>query len=374
MTPSNLSHLIQQTYRPYTEIRQALCCRGKMKAIESLRSKVDLLLPHSQKPQKPTGYTFTDEMWRTRTEHNPRLLLRIGRPCLAEEQPQQGIPSVPPRTAAQRARAEDEHLWKTSSSRGKYEERKRALYESRRVARQEWLERQPVFHPFLSLPTELRLYIWQLAMQEPTDVQLTVARYSPAWRGGGCCGIRMPARAREIRAIAMFPPLMLASRESNALASAHYKKAFRSFDGTGGVLAAYPTTLHADPERDTRDAIHLLACDDRERGMRDATHLPACDDLALVHTLALHLEGLRIETVIRHVRQVLKASNIMRVAIDSKDTWDPQPPKLFRSLRRLLEAGLPVTDYESIEFEIGFYHMEVAACYLTVFVRLCGGH
>ncbi|KAI3328989.1 hypothetical protein HD806DRAFT_268585 [Xylariaceae sp. AK1471] len=192
----------------------------------------------------PTGYTFTDEMWRTKTVKPLR--------CFSQEhdhgplRPSWPAPfagSMPPRTISQRAHEEDLALWASSSSIEVYEERKRARDEQRRSEREAFIRDQPVFHKFSSLPAELRLLVWKMALEEPTRVALTVSEYrSPPRQPGVWCAtvFRYPS---AYAATAVLPPLMLVNYESHKLASRHYRRAFQGVDGEGGVLAAYPTVL-----------------------------------------------------------------------------------------------------------------------------------
>ncbi|KAI1145981.1 hypothetical protein F4825DRAFT_212067 [Nemania diffusa] len=125
---------------------------------------------------------------------------------------------------------------------------------------------QPTFPLFSNLPPNLRLRVWQLAMEEPTKVTVSVSRYAPPHGPRPSIGVLTQLAVEgnigtpsAFRASASFPPLMLASRESHALASAHYRRAFASACGKGGVLAAYPTVLHVDD-----DAAGLLRAGDLE--------------------------------------------------------------------------------------------------------------
>ncbi|KAI1812841.1 hypothetical protein GGS20DRAFT_556309 [Poronia punctata] len=270
--------------------------------------------------KKPTGYTFTDEMWRTKTLSNPRRSLQFGKPILL---PVKQIKHVyhpgTYRTIAQRACLEDEELWESSSSLKEYEERKRALYTKRRVERQEWLESQPVLHRFPSLPPELRLRIWQLGLEEPAEVTLAITEYRGGQRSRGCVK-RRPARPSGSRAISLFPPLMLVNHESHSMASAHYKRAFRDIYGGGGILAAYPTILCADRDSDSREPIDVLPP----------------EDLELVQVFALTLGGMRMEPMESVIWKLSKAPNLKKIVVEMHDSH--RPPLLnCVALRWLIE-------------------------------------
>jgi DNA-binding transcriptional regulator of glucitol operon len=148
-----------------------------------------------------------------------------------------------PRTIAQRAHEEDLALWASSASIEEYEERRRARDEQRRSEREAFMRGQPVFHRFLSLPAELRLMIWKMALEEPTRVILFIlTRTMPSRQSGGWCGTTFPISWEHV-ATATLPPLMLVNCESHRVASRHYQRAFRGLHARGGVLAAYPTVL-----------------------------------------------------------------------------------------------------------------------------------
>ncbi|KAJ8133440.1 hypothetical protein O1611_g193 [Lasiodiplodia mahajangana] len=214
----------------------------------------------------PTGYTFTDEMWRTQTVKKPRYFNRSGgkNPFMKPTRPAPcyslGDPNPRgPRTIAAHAEEEDLQLWASSSSIAEYEERKQAIIEEKRRDREVFMKSQGTFHKFPLLPPELRLWIWKMAMEEPIIVTLTVSnwRYSPR-RPGARCGHR-GIQIEDYFATAVLPPLMLVNHESHQIASASYKRAFCGINKKGGVLAAYPTRLIAQ-----RRVYELVGEDDKE--------------------------------------------------------------------------------------------------------------
>ncbi|KAI0413371.1 hypothetical protein F5X98DRAFT_352210 [Xylaria grammica] len=291
-----------------------------------------------QAPRQPggypmsTGYTFTDEMWRTQTVHperdhsstsNDGPLRRtspLARRCR--------FPPVPPRTAAQRAEEEDQALWASSASIEEYEERKRTRDEERRLDREAIIRAQPVFHKFPHLPPELRLHVWKLALEEPTMVTLFVSKFHPRFsRPRGQWILRLP---EQYAATAFLPPLMLVNHESHAVASAHYRRAFRSLDGGGGVLAGYPTVL----------CVKNAAFD-----------LLQADDLDLVRDFILENQGLGNEGLRYYVspkyhgeqyRMVFLAPNLETLTIRAEWVDSGEPPWLCRELRDLFVEATAV--------------------------------
>ncbi|KAI1130725.1 hypothetical protein F5Y10DRAFT_235050, partial [Nemania abortiva] len=219
------------------------------------------------RPPTPTGYTFTDEMWRTQTAKPPRYFSQKGgeNSALTPTRPAPVyVPSDPrprgPRTIAERAEEDDLQLWASSSSVAEYEERKRAINEKNRLDREALIHSQGDFPKFLLLPAELRWMIWKMAAEEPITVTLTVSgrRYRPQQRQRGWCGTRT-AGIRDYSATAVLPPLMLVNHESHKFASAHYRRAFRGLNGDGGVLAAYPTIIKAQSR-----VYRMVGQDDKE--------------------------------------------------------------------------------------------------------------
>ncbi|KAI0102095.1 hypothetical protein GGR51DRAFT_527842 [Nemania sp. FL0031] len=210
-----------------------------------------------------TGYTFTDEMWRTQTVKKPRYfnqtegVMRPTRPapCVSMRSPRERGP----RTIAARAEEEDLQLWASSSSVAEYEERKQAINEKKRLDREAFIDSLGTFHMFPLLPPELRLVVWKKAMEEPIIVTLTVSKwgYRPR-RQRGWCGHR-GVKIEDYFATAVLPPLMLVNHESHEIASAHYKRAFCGVKQNGGVLAAYPTRLVCQ-----RRLYELVEEDDKE--------------------------------------------------------------------------------------------------------------
>lgn len=153
-----------------------------------------------------------------------------------------------PRTIAEQAEEDDLQLWASSSSVADYDERKQALNERRRIDREAVVNSQGHLYTFPTLPFQLRLMIWKLALEEP----MTATLQTSDWRRRprfpvGCCGIRS-IKVEDYSATAILPPLMLVNHESHRIALAHYKRAFRGAKGNGGVLAAYPTILEAQRE------------------------------------------------------------------------------------------------------------------------------
>ncbi|KAI1118863.1 hypothetical protein F5Y14DRAFT_446672 [Nemania sp. NC0429] len=215
--------------------------------------------------QPATGYAFTDELWRPQTAR-PQLLF-------VEEPDGRRRPVYPPdyshhdfpRTAAERAAAKNLELWATSSSPEEYEKRKRSRDKKNRAELEAAV--QPTFPKFQSLPPELRLAVWELALQEPRVVTISA---STRWRPSREADV-LRARAvdhplhpaeperpvppvgrtllppvTDFFATAFIPPLMLVNWESHTIASSHYKRAFTNWAGKGGVLAAYPTELRVE--------------------------------------------------------------------------------------------------------------------------------
>ena len=193
---------------------------------------------------KPSPYTYTDEQWRVHTIHPQRLysrrkndgILRPTRPapCILI-----GNPRIGPRTAGEKAEEADTALWASCDSVEEYEAKRQDLDAARARATMN----QRTFHPFPRLPTELRCKIWEMAMEEPTQITITCSGYTPAQRPTGWCRTVGPGRPRIYATTAFMPALMLVNRETHALASKHYRRAFRGVDGGGGVLAAYPSVL-----------------------------------------------------------------------------------------------------------------------------------
>jgi hypothetical protein len=273
---------------------------------------------------KPTGCTFTDEMWRTQTLHPERSISysRNGPPCPEKVRPlaHPYPPDPPARTAAERACAEDLDLWESSLTLDDYEERKRVLYEKRRLEREEWLQKQPAFYKFPYLPTELRHHIWRLALEEPTTVRFTVSKYTITANMSGRCR-RRGYRPAEFAVTACLPPLMLVNYESHQIASAHYQRAFRGVRGGGGVLAAYPTVLHVD-----ESSLKLLQ--------------PG--DLQLVQELTLKMTGSCSRIGCKQLRMILRAPNLRRLVVEA---WDivGGPSQLRAAIRNsFLEPTSPV--------------------------------
>ncbi|KAI0107490.1 hypothetical protein GGR51DRAFT_515687 [Nemania sp. FL0031] len=174
-----------------------------------------------------TGYTFVDEMWRTHTVHPQRYVARrVGKGPLRLTMPighawDRGMY----RTADFAAKA-DMELWLISRSVDDYEARKRGRNERlRREA--EAKKGKGTFHRFKHLPPELRLMVWEMAMQEPTKANVYETKHLYTTR-------------------APLPPLMLATRESNTVASKHCRRVLRNIFNGGGILASPPVDLHMD--------------------------------------------------------------------------------------------------------------------------------
>ncbi|RAL08843.1 2EXR domain-containing protein [Aspergillus homomorphus CBS 101889] len=207
----------------------------------------------------PSPYTYTDEQWKVHTVHPPRYFSRSKqdgtlRPTRPAPCVMMGNPTIGPRTAAEKAEEADKALWASCDSVEEYEAKRREIDAARARA----VADQPTFHPFPRLPCELRYNIWTLAMAEPTRITITCTGYTPARRPqGGRCGTISPGRPRIYAATAFMPPLMLVNRETHALASRHYRRAFRGVDGGGGVLASYPSILTIE-----RPVVPLLRMED----------------------------------------------------------------------------------------------------------------
>ncbi|OJK03461.1 hypothetical protein ASPACDRAFT_56869 [Aspergillus aculeatus ATCC 16872] len=197
---------------------------------------------------RPSPYTYTDEQWKVHTVHPQRYYSRSRedgtlRPTLPAPCVSIGNPDIAPRTAAEKAREADKALWGSCKSVDEYEGKRREMDD---VAAARAVEAgRPAFHPFPRLPAELRCRIWVVAMvNNPTRIAITCSGYTPARRPqGGWCGTVAPGRPRIYAATAFMPPLMLVNWEAHALASRHYRRAFRGVNGGGGVLAAYPSIL-----------------------------------------------------------------------------------------------------------------------------------
>ncbi|PYI11437.1 hypothetical protein BO78DRAFT_425917 [Aspergillus sclerotiicarbonarius CBS 121057] len=192
----------------------------------------------------PSPYTYTDEKWKVHTVHPRRFFSRrkddgILRPTRAARCVSIGNPSIGPRTVAERASEADTALWASCDSVEEYEAKRREIDAAKAKA----VADQPVFHPFLRLPLELRCRVWEMAMEEPTQITITCSGYTPARRPTGWCRTVAPGQPRKYATTAFMPALMLVNRETHALASKHYRRAFRGVHGGGGVLAAYPSTL-----------------------------------------------------------------------------------------------------------------------------------
>jgi hypothetical protein len=248
-----------------------------------------------------------------------------------------GIPEIPPRTAAERACAEDLELWETSSTLDEYEERKQALLEKRHLEREDWIRKQPVFHKFPSLPPELRHHIWKLATEDPTKVRLTTSKYN-VFSSSGWCGT-IGSSPSEYAATAFLPPLMLVDHESHQITSVHYQRAFSGVSGGGGVLAGYPTALHVD-----RHAFSLLRP----------------DDLGLVQEFTLELKGSWNNIAADKLQMVLMAPNLERLVIEATEYFNGHgTPRLCASLRNaFLIPSLSVSDRNLHEVEL-----KIKTCY-----------
>ncbi|KAI1120909.1 hypothetical protein F5Y10DRAFT_112904 [Nemania abortiva] len=168
-------------------------------------------------------------MWRTHTVYPPRYIARrVGKGPLRL--------TIPPKYSWERfissmadlAEQQDMKCWFISSSVEEYECRKRQRV--KRLKREEDEKKgKGSFPQFEKLPPEVRLMVWEMAMQQPTTVSVHETE-----------GLSYTARAR-------LPPLMLACRESHAIASKHYRRTLRNFrDDGGGVLAAYPIDIHVN--------------------------------------------------------------------------------------------------------------------------------
>ncbi|PWY96167.1 hypothetical protein BO94DRAFT_529568 [Aspergillus sclerotioniger CBS 115572] len=208
----------------------------------------------------PSPYTYTDEQWKVHTIHPRRFYSRrkedgILRPTRAAPYISIGNPSIGPRTAGEKAAEADTALWASCDSVEEYEAKRRDLDAAKAKA----MANQPTFHPFPRLPTELRCKIWEMAMEEPTQITITCSGYTPAQRPTGWCRTVGSGRPRIYATTAFMPPLMLVNRETYALASKHYRRAFRGVNGGGGVLAAYPSVLVIE-----RPMVLLLPMDDLE--------------------------------------------------------------------------------------------------------------
>ncbi|KAI0425239.1 hypothetical protein F5Y09DRAFT_110684 [Xylaria sp. FL1042] len=210
----------------------------------------------------PDRCTFLDEMWRAQPSGSQRRYFtknRAGnltfiRPVSSAVT---SVSDLGHRTAAERASEEDGKLWCSSSSNDDYEQRRQALYEKRRSERDRWMQQQPTFPSFSSLPPELRHHVWKLAMEEPTTVGITVSEHKRNYPPPGSpCGtvFDMPS---EFAARAILPPFMLVNHEAHEIASKHYRRAFCGLSGKGGVLAAYPTVLQVET-----NALDILPLDD----------------------------------------------------------------------------------------------------------------
>ncbi|TGJ87855.1 hypothetical protein E0Z10_g977 [Xylaria hypoxylon] len=142
---------------------------------------------------------------------------------------------VPSHTIARRAEAEDQLLWASSSSVEEYNERRRTRDQAKCLDRE--------------------AFIRKLVLEEPTRVILVASKYRLKFaRPRGQWILRLP---EEYAATALLPPLILVNHEYHAVASAHYRRAFRGIGGGGGVLAGYPTVLYGKDA-----AFELLRADD----------------------------------------------------------------------------------------------------------------
>ncbi|PYH85384.1 hypothetical protein BO82DRAFT_351225 [Aspergillus uvarum CBS 121591] len=228
--------------------------------------------PDSKAPIRPSPYSYTDEQWKVHTVHPQRLYSRSkedGRlrptrpaPCLLI-----GNPDIGPRTVAAKAREADTALWASCKTVEEYEAKRR---ETDAAAARRAVEAERVtFHPFSRLPAELRCQIWAMAMADhPTRVSITCSGYTPARRPQGrSCFLMLQGRPRIYAATAFMPPLMLVNGEAHALASRHYRRAFRGVLGGGGVLAAYPSILTIEK------AMILLLPMDRAEDLRLLTEI-----------------------------------------------------------------------------------------------------
>ncbi|KAF2972248.1 hypothetical protein GQX73_g1228 [Xylaria multiplex] len=242
---------------------------------------------------------------------------------------------------AQQAEEEDQLLWASSSSVEEYEERKRTRDEERRLDREAFMQAQPIFHQFPHLPTELRLLIWELALEEPTRVTLAASRYYPRFsRPRGQWILRLP---EEFVATAFLPPLMLVNHESHAVAVAYYRRAFRGVDGSGGVLAGYPTVLNIK-----NAAFELLRADDLDL-VRDF----------IFENQGLGNEGLRYYVSPKYhgkqYRMVFSAPNLETLVVRAQWVDSGQPPWLCHELRDLfveMAGSHPDLKAPEVELEI----------------------
>ncbi|KAI9932524.1 hypothetical protein ASPWEDRAFT_33425 [Aspergillus wentii DTO 134E9] len=212
------------------------------------------------KPPRPSPYTYTDEKWKVHTVHPPRYMSTsridgITRPTRPARVIGIGTPSIGLRTAGERAAESDMTLWASCESVEEYE-RKRRDFDA---AKTEAGDDQPAFHPFPRLPIELRHMVWEMVMAEPTEITITCSGYTAARRSTGWCGTVSRGRPRIYATTAFMPALMLVNKETYALASRHYRRAFRGVNGGGGVLAAYPSILSIEKEM-----IPLLPMEDLE--------------------------------------------------------------------------------------------------------------
>ncbi|KAI0191635.1 hypothetical protein F4808DRAFT_443655 [Astrocystis sublimbata] len=227
------------------------------------------------------GCTILDEMWRTRSVPSlagSRLQSETAPATDDESRPRNdsaprvrksrsrhdSAPRVrKPRTAAVRAAEEDAKLWTISASADDYEASRAALYDEKRTRRASWASKS-AFHPFPRLPPELRHYVWKLATEEPTRVHFSVTEYREAYSERPEYGLfplswsSGTTHLVSARATAYLPPYLLVSREAHDVARRLYRRAFRSYDGSGGVLAAYPTALRVDGV----DSFRLIHADD----------------------------------------------------------------------------------------------------------------
>jgi hypothetical protein len=197
---------------------------------------------------------------------------------------------------------------------------------------------QPTFHKFSSLPAELRLLVWKMALEEPTRVTLTISGYESRRSGNPTCGTVF-SYPSENAATAVLPPLMLVNHESHAVTSRHYRRAFRSFNGKGGVLAAYPTVLTV-------------------KG--NAFGLMRPGSLNLLRDFILEYEGhqcLQVPTTEGgKYWAILQAPNLKTFIVIARGQYGPAIPSLGRGLRRLfldLVELDPNTNVPTIELRIG---------------------
>jgi hypothetical protein len=189
-----------------------------------------------------TGYTFVDEQWRSHIVCPPRPFSRRDDGSICPTSAEPVWPTNKPHTMAQRGAEEDQLLGRGCITVEEYEARKQQRTGEASAAQTSRTKSQGTFYPFTRLPIELRDKIWRSAMEEATEVRITLSGYQPP---GQCISCLCTARdiPAKYASNAILPALFLVNHESHAIASKHYRRVFRGINGDGGVLAAYPVVL-----------------------------------------------------------------------------------------------------------------------------------